>query len=639
MMSEITITLPDKNKIKVEKGSTVLDIAKKIGSGLAKAAIAGKVNGALADINSKISEDAGIEIITEKSKEAKEILRHSAAHVLAEAVISLFPDAKPTIGPPIEDGFYYDFHVKMPFTPGDIEKLEKKMEEIIKKDSKFERIVMKRKDAIAFCKKEGNKFKQEIIDDHKDEEISFYKSGAFTDLCRGPHIESAGKIGAIKLTKISGAYWRADEKRESLQRIYGVAFFTKKELDDYLKMIEESEKRDHRKLGQELDLFSVQDASGAGLVLWHPKGSIIRSIIEDFWKQEHRNRGYNYVYTPHIANLGLWKTSGHWEFYRESMYSPIKIDDVEYEVKPMSCPLHVLIYNSKKRSYRELPLRWNELGTVYRYERAGVLHGLTRVRGFTQDDAHIFCTTDQLESELIGVINLAKYMLETFGFREYNAYLSTRPQKSIGSDDIWGLATSALKGALEKSAMKYTVDAGEGVFYGPKIDIKLKDALGREWQCSTIQVDFNFPEKFDINYVGPDNKEHRVVMVHRALLGSIERFTGVLIEHYEGKFPLWLSPVQVKVIPVADRHRDYAEKILEKLRQAGLRAEPDYRQEKVEHKIRDAQLEKINYMIVVGDREIEKNTITSRTREGKVTFSVNPAEFINTLKTELESRR
>ncbi len=585
-----------------------------------------------------------------------ETLRHSASHVLAAAAKKLFPDAKLGMGPAVADGFYYDFGKKEPFTPEDISKIEKAMQHIVKQNMKFEKIEVDFKEAKKMLAKEP--YKLELLEElkSKGEKITFYKSGGFIDLCKGPHVASTGKIGALKLTKMSSAYWKGDEARDSMQRIYGVAFEAKKELDEYLKLIEEAGKRDHRKIGTELDLFSTQDASGAGLVLWHPKGALIRQIIEDFWKAEHRKRGYQYIYTPHIANLNLWKKSGHWEFYRANMYSTIKIDDVEYELKPMSCPLHVLIYKTAKRSYRELPIRWNELGTVYRYERAGVLHGLTRVRGFTQDDAHIFCTPEQLESELVGVIELGKFMLETFGFKEYNAYLSTKPEKAIGTDEIWTLATAALEHALKKTGVKYTIDPGEGVFYGPKIDIKLKDALGREWQCSTIQVDFNFPEKFDINYVGSDNTEHRVVMVHRALLGSIERFIGVLIEHYAGRFPLWLSPVQVKVVTVNDRNAEFAREIVAKLSSEGLRVELDDASETIAKKVRNAQLERANYIVTIGDKEENTKTLAVRrafagkvqetadagreqategTREGKVEFGVAVDAFVKSLKDEI----
>ncbi|MFH1431953.1 MAG: threonine--tRNA ligase [archaeon] len=636
-MSEITVTLPDGNKMKIKKGSTVHDVAKKIGEGLARAALAGKLDTIPVDLATRIEKDAKIEIITPKSKEALEILRHSAAHVLAEAVIELYPDAKPTIGPAIENGFYYDFHVKKPFTPEDLEKIEKRMADIIKKDNRFERTEMERKQAIDYYKKQQNKFKQEIIDDHKEDKvISFYKSGNFHDLCRGPHIPSTSKIGAIKLTKISSAYWRGSDLRESLQRIYGVAFFTKKELEAHLKLLEEAEKRDHRKLGKQLDLFSVHDEA-PGFPFFHPKGTIIWSEIEKFWRELHTKRGYVLIKTPLILNKKLWLQSGHWDHYKDNMYFT-KIDGEDYAVKPMNCPGGMLLYKEKSHSYKEFPMRVAELGTVHRHELSGVLTGLFRVRCFTQDDAHIFMMPSQIKEEVLGVIDLVDYLYKIFGF-EYHIELSTKPQKAMGSDEIWETATNALKDALESKSIPYKINEGDGAFYGPKIDFHLTDCIGRTWQCGTVQLDFLMPERFDLTYVGEDNEKHRPVMLHRVVLGSFERFIGILIEHYAGAFPLWLSPIQLKVIPVADRHRDYAEKVKEKLLDSGFRVESDYRQEKVEHKIRDAQLEKINYMLVVGDKEIEKGTITSRTREGIVTFNIKLDEFIKSLDKEIESKK
>jgi len=551
-----------------------------------------------------------------EGKEARlEKMRHSAAHVMAEAVQSLFPGTKFGIGPAVEDGFYYDFELPRALVPEDLTAIEAKMREIIAANLPFVgEEVSKTKARKLFSEQP---YKLELIDDLPDKTVTVYCQGSFVDLCRGPHVNSTGEIKAFKLTSIAGAYWRGDEMRPMLQRIYGVAFDTGAELEDYLSRLAEAAKRDHRKLGKELDLFSLHEEAGPGLVHWHPKGAMVRQVIEDFWRQEHRKRGYDIVFTPHISKVGLWKTSGHWDFYRESMYSPMDIDEVEYVIKPMNCIGHILMYKTQLRSYRHLPLRYAELGTVYRYERSGVLHGLARVRGFTQDDAHIFCRPDQLETEVTEVVQLARFMMNTFGFNEYELLLSTRPEKYAGTMQVWEEATEALRRVLEHLELNYAIDPGEGVFYGPKIDVKLKDALGRLWQGPTIQVDFNLPQRFDVNYIGEDGLEHQVVMVHRTVLGSMERFMACLIEHYAGAFPVWLAPVQVAIIPIADRHLSYANKVADELRECGIRVQVDDRSERMNLKIREAQLEKIPYMFIVGDKEMDASQVSLRLRSGE----------------------
>ena len=571
--------------------------------------------------------DNGIDNTTSVNKMDKlEIMRHSASHVMAAAVQSIFPDARFGIGPPIKDGFYYDFDLPRSLTPDDLPIIEAKMKEIINADQPFLQENVPREEAKRVMADQP--YKMELIDEIGDDIVSLYRQGDFVDLCRGPHVNSTGEIKAFKLVSIAGAYWHGDECRPMLQRIYGLAFASDKELSDYLTRIEEAEKRNHRKLGKELDLFSIQEEAGPGLVLWHPRGAIVRRAIEDFWKDEHIKRGYEMVYTPHIAKSDLWKTSGHWEFYREHLYSPMDIEGQEYILKPMNCLGHILIYKTRRRSYQELPIRYAELGTVYRYERSGVLHGLARVRGFTQDDAHIFCTFTQLKEEVAGVLELARFMMDTFGFSDYSVYLSTRPEKYAGELDKWEEATGILGKALEQSKIDYDVDPGEGVFYGPKIDIKFKDALEREWQGPTIQVDFNLPERFDVTYIGQDGKEHMVAMVHRTVLGSMERFMASLIEHYGGAFPVWLAPVQVSVIPVADRHLDYACELKSELQKNRIRAQVDGRSERISLKIRQAQLDKIPYMLVVGDKEISDRCISVRLRSGEQLPTQGISDFI-----------
>jgi len=572
--------------------------------------------------------------------EGKEVrlerMRHSAAHVMAEAVQSLFPEAKFGIGPAIEDGFYYDFELPRTLAVEDLPVIEARMKEIIASDVPFAKEEMGKAKALEFFSTQP--YKLELIRELPDERVTIYRQGSFVDLCRGPHVNATGDIKAFKLTGVAGAYWRGDEKRPMLQRIYGVAFETETELEDYLAQLAEAGKRDHRKLGKELDLFSLHDEAGPGLVHWHPKGALVRQIIEDFWKEEHRKRGYDIVYTPHIAKVDLWKTSGHWDFYRENLYSPMDIEGQEYIIKPMNCLGHILIYKTQLRSYRNLPLRYAELGTVYRYERSGVLHGLARVRGFTQDDAHIFCRPDQLEAEVTEVVQLARFMMHTFGFGNYELLLSTRPEKYAGTIQVWEEATESLRKVLEGLKLDYTIDPGEGVFYGPKIDIKLRDALGRLWQGPTIQVDFNLPQRFGVNYVGDDGSEHQVIMVHRTVLGSMERFMACLIEHYAGAFPVWLSPVQVVIIPIADRHLSYAHQLAIELRNNGIRVQVDERSERMNLKIREAQLGKVPYMLVIGDKELAASTVSPRLRNGEDLGSLSLSEFMDRIKPIIEAK-
>jgi len=552
---------------------------------------------------------------SQKKDEQVALMRHSASHIMAEAVQCLFPQARFGIGPTIENGFYYDFELSRPLTPEDLPVIEDKMREIISQDVPFVSEEMSKDKARKVFATQP--YKLELINEIADASVTIYKQGSFTDLCRGPHVSSTGEVEAFKLTHIAGAYWRGDEKRPMLQRIYGVAFENQEELDNYLSLQVEAAKRDHRKLGRELDLFSIHEEIGPGLICWHPKGALIRGIIEDFWKTEHIKRGYDVVYTPHIAKLDLWKTSGHWEFYRDYLFSPMEIEGQQYMLKPMNCLGHILIYKSQLHSYRNLPLRYAELGTVYRYERTGVLYGLARVRGFTQDDAHIFCRPDQVEQEVREVVNLAQFMMSSFGFGEYEMLLSTRPEKYVGTVSMWEEATEALKHVLEKLGLHYEVDPGEGVFYGPKIDIKLKDAVGHVWQGPTIQVDFNLPQRFDVCYIGEDGLEHNVVMIHRTVLGSMERFLACLVEHYGGAFPVWLSPVQAAIVPIADRHVSYAHEIGSDFRDDGIRVRVDDRSERMNLKIREAQLEKVPYMLIIGDKEMASSSASLRLRSGE----------------------
>jgi len=590
-----------------------------------------------------------------------EVMRHSTSHLMAAAILELFPNTKFGIGPVIENGFYYDFDLEKPIKEEDLLKIEKKMKELQEKNLKFERKEITIDEAKELFKKLNQPYKLELLEDIKKygttyeklqtaippkinskpkipKTVTIYQLGNFIDLCRGPHLKSTKEIGAFKLLKIAGAYWRGDEKNKMLTRVYGTVFFTPKELGQYLKNLEESEKRDHRVLGRELDLFSISEELGAGLILWHPKGASVRKIIENFWKEEHKKRGYQLVYSPHIGKLDLWKKSGHWEFYRENLYQPMKIENEEYLLKPMNCPFHILIYQSQIRSYRDLPLRYAELGTVYRYERSGVLHGLVRVRGFTQDDAHIFCTQEQLEKEIIGVLKLAIFMMKTFGFKDAQVFLSTRPEKSIGSDQMWERATNALKGALEKTNVKYQIDPGEGVFYGPKIDIKTIDALGRAWQGPTIQVDFNFPERFNLYYIDEKGKKIQPVMIHRTVLGSMERFFGCLIEHYAGVFPVWLSPIQIYLAPVGRAHWQYVKKLSQEFEELGLRVWIDESRETIPYKVRKAEKQKIPYILVIGDKEIKSKALNVRMR-GNVVKKMSKKKFIEKILKEIKNKK
>ncbi len=557
---------------------------------------------------------------------------------MAHAVKMLFPEAKLAIGPAIEEGFYYDFEIGQPFTPEDLIIIEKKMSEIIARNNNFVRKIVPRKEAVEMFRKMGEIYKVELLEEITDDKVSLYEEGDFTDLCRGPHLGSTGQVSAFKLLSIAGAYWRGNEKNKMLQRIYGTSFTEKKDLKQYLDFLEEVKKRDHRKLGKELDLFSVNDEIGAGLIIWHPNGALIRRTIEDFWLKEHYKSGYKILYSPHIAKLNLWQRSGHLDFYRENMYSPMEIEGVDYELKPMNCPFHIQVFKNSLRSYKELPIRYAELGTVYRYERSGVLHGLLRVRGFTQDDAHIFCREEQIEDEILSVLDFTILVLKTFGFDNYDIYLSTQPEKYVGTPENWERSTNALKRALEMKKLSYEIDPGEGVFYGPKIDIKVKDSLNRAWQCSTIQVDFNNPERFDMQYRGSDGKEHRPIMIHRALMGSLERFFGVLIEHYSGIFPLWLAPVQVEVLTIAERHQDYALSISEKLKSEGIRAEINIENEKIGYKIRNATVMKVPYLVIIGDKEISENGITVRKRSGENMGPFTVDEFIGIIRNKINDK-
>ncbi len=613
----IHITLPDGTRKQVPAGCTVRDALTPTGGRLDPKVLAAKVNGESMDLSRSLDHDATIEPLTFESAEGREVHRHSSTHIMAQAVKEVFPTAQLTIGPALDEGFYYDFAFERPFTPEDLEKIEARAKDIMKRGLAVTRSELSKQDAIRFFQDRGEAYKVELIQGFDDQSpISLYSQGEFVDLCRGPHLPTTGHVGAFKLLSTGGAYWRGDERNPMLQRVYGTSFPTQKELDAHLAKLEEIKRRDHRKLGKELDLISTQDEIGPGLVLWHPKGSLIRLLIENFWREQHIKDGYELVYSPHVARLDLWKTSGHVDYYRENMFATMQLEGSEYQLKPMNCPFHIMIYKSHLRSYRDLPIRYGELGTVYRYERTGVLHGLLRVRGFTQDDAHLFCRPDQIEAEVSRVLDFTFFILGTFGFAEFEVYLSTRPEKSVGSDENWTLATNALEAALKGRGVAYQVDPGEGVFYGPKIDIKIKDVLGRSWQCSTIQVDFNNPERFKLAYTGEDGKYHQPIMIHRALMGSIERFFGILIEHYAGAFPLWLAPVQAIVLTITDKQHEFAAKIVSELKSHGYRVEADIRNEKIGFKIREAEKNKIPYMLVVGDKEVQSGMVAVRGRSG-----------------------
>ncbi len=634
----LKITLPDGSIREFEGPVKAYDVALDISEGLARVALAAKVNDKLCDLSELIDDDANVSIITFNSEEGPEIFWHSSAHIMAQAVQELFPEVKVTIGPAIENGFYYDFDREEAFSEADLEKIESKMLEIAKGKHEYTREELPRNEALKMFTEMDEPYKVEILSEiPEDEVISIYRQDKFVDLCRGPHIPNTGLMKAVKLLKTSGAYWRGDEKNKMLKRIYGISFPNKKELKVYLNNLEEAKKRDHRKLGKELDLFSISEDIGAGLILWHPNGAMMRHLIESYWKDEHIKAGYKLVYTPHIGKSTLWETSGHLGFYNESMFSAIEVEGQDYYLKPMNCPFHIAIYNSTKRSYRELPLRLGELGTVYRYERSGTLHGLMRVRGFTQDDAHIICTPEQLDGEVERLIDFSLYILKKFGFKDLDVYLSTKPEKSVGEDADWQTATESLRKSIEKAGLDYKVDEGGGAFYGPKIDIKIKDALNRSWQCTTIQFDFNLSTRFNMEYIGADNQPHRPFMLHRALLGSIERFFGTLIEYHAGNFPVWLCPVQVQVLPISDQYIDYAKEVQEKLLKAGIRADIDMRDERIGYKIREAEIKKIPYMFIAGGKEQENGTVSVRRHTKGDLGALLVDEALKTVKDELDS--
>ncbi len=640
----ITITLPDGSSRNVPRGTISYDIAKSISPRLADAALAARVNGQIVDLSRPIEEDAEVRILTERDPEALEVFRHSSAHLLATAVTELFPETKLGHGPPTESGFFYDFYRPTPFTPEDLEKIEKRMAEVVERDEKFVHEYAPRREAIQKYDAEGDWMKVHFIQKHTEGEdrVSFYRNGSFVDFCRGPHIPSTGRIKAFKLTSIAGAYWLNDEQNPQLQRIYGTSFYSKKALEDHLNAIEEAKKRDHRVLGKQLDLFSIQELAGPGLIFWHPKGGIIRKEMEDWLRQEYLNRGYSLVFTPHVARVDLWKVSGHAGYYAQNMFAPMELDDAEYRLKPMNCPGHILIYKDTLRSYRDLPVRLGELGTVYRYERSGVMHGLLRVRGFTQDDAHIFCTPEQIEDEVVGCIDFALAVLNTYGFDKYQVELSiwdpNDTSKYIGSKENWDSAIRSLEKAMQRRGIQYTTIPGEAAFYGPKIDIKLVDAIGRLWQLSTVQFDFTLPERFQLEYVAEDGTRKQPLMVHRALYGSIERFFGVLIEHYAGNFPVWLSPVQVALIPISERHADYAQSVADRLKAIGVRAHVDARNEKMNAKIREHTMQKVPFLLVVGDKESEAQKVSVRARGKGDEGSVPVDNFVARVQRLIASR-
>ncbi|MGB2803960.1 MAG: threonine--tRNA ligase [Candidatus Zixiibacteriota bacterium] len=617
MADKVQVILPDGSKKEYPAGTTAAQILREFDRSLAKNALAASVNGRMVDLSEKLQEDSEIRFFTFDSDEGKEVFWHSTSHVMAQAVRDLFPSVKLAIGPSIEEGFYYDFDTEKPFEPEDLARIEKRMKEIVKGDHAFTREELSKSKAEEIFRQKDENYKLEILSELDGDTAVLYRHDDFVDLCRGPHVPSTRVIKSFKLLSVAGAYWRGSEKNPMLQRIYGISFRKREELDQYLKRLEEMKRRDHRVLGKELELFSISDEVGPGLVLWHPKGAMIRKLIEDYWVEEHLKHDYQLIYTPHVARLHLWEKSGHTGFYQENMFSTMKVEGEEYQLKPMNCPFHILIYKSKLRSYRDLPLKLAELGACYRYERSGVLLGLSRVRGFTMDDAHIFCKPEHLEEEVIKLLNFSLSMLKTLGFEDYQIFLSTRPEKSIGEEETWEKAQEALRLALEKQHLEFEVDEGGGAFYGPKIDLKIKDVMGRPQQCTTIQFDFNIPERFDLTFVDSDGGSHRPIMIHRALLGSLERFFGVLIEHYAGAFPLWLSPVQIRVMPITDEQNSYSAEIEKRLKGEGFRVELDDRNEKINYKIREAEKEKIPYMFIVGRNEVQdKNVSVRRHKKG-----------------------
>ncbi|MBZ5648029.1 MAG: threonine--tRNA ligase [Acidobacteriia bacterium] len=641
MADMIKIKFPDGSEKESPKGTTALEVARSISPRLAQAAIVAKIkplsssNGdRLVDLTRPLEQDVELRILTEKDPESLEVFRHSSAHLLAAAVLELFPETKLGHGPATDSGFFYDFYREKPFTPEDLEKIEKKMAELVQQDIPYAQDFLPRKEGLEKFKGEGDFMKCHFIEQFTapDEKISLYRTGKFVDFCRGPHVPSTGRIKAFKLLNIAGAYWLGDEKNPQLQRIYGTSFYSKKELDDFLHKIEEAKKRDHRVLGKQLDLFSIQELAGPGLIFWHPKGGIMRKVMEDWLRDEYLKRGYALVYTPHVARRQLWQTSGHEGYYAQNMFDVMELDDAEYRIKPMNCPFHILIYKDTLRSYRDLPVRLGELGTVYRYERSGVMHGLLRVRGFTQDDAHIFCTPEQIEDEIVGCMDFALAVLKTFGFDQFQVELSTWDPKDrktyAGTDEQWELGQRSLERALKRRDIEYKLISGEAAFYGPKIDVKLVDAIGRLWQLSTIQFDFTLPERFQLEYVGEDGQRHQPLMVHRALYGSVERFFGVLIEHYAGAFPVWLSPVQTVIVPISERHAEYAKGVGDLLTKAGVRVEVDARNEKMNAKIREHAMQKVPFILVVGDKEAESARVNVRTRGKEKTEDMPTTAFM-----------
>ncbi len=633
----IKIELKDGAIIEIEKGSSIIDVAKKISEGLARVTLAGLVNGEVQDLRHKLTEDCKLEILTFDSLEGKKAYWHTTSHIMAQAIKRLYPEIKLAIGPSIDNGFYYDFDTEKPFSEEDLIKIEDEMKKIIKEDLPLERFELPRKEAIKFMEEKGEPYKVELINDlPEDAIISFYKQGEFTDLCAGPHVAKTGNIKAVKLLTSSGAYWRGNEKNKMLQRIYGISYPKASQLEEYLNMLEEAKKRDHKKLGKELELFMIT-GEGPGFPFFLPKGMVIRNVLEDYWRKIHTLNGYQEVKTPVMLNEELWHRSGHWDHYKDNMYTT-KIDEQDFALKPMNCPGGMLVYKSKMHSYKDLPIRMGELGLVHRHEKSGQLNGLFRVRCFTQDDAHIFCLPEQIESEIIDLMHLINQVYSLFGFT-YTVELSTRPEDSMGSDEDWTTAENALRKALEHENMEYVVNEGDGAFYGPKIDFHIKDSLGRDWQCGTIQLDFQMPERFDLNYIGQDGEKHRPVMLHRVVFGSIERFIGVLIEHYAGAFPTWLAPVQVKILTISDNQKEYADELVKQFMKEGIRAELDDREEKIGYKIREAQLQKIPYMLIIGEKEVEANAVGVRARKEGDIGQMPVKEFISKIKEEIEEKK
>jgi len=633
------IKLPDGSVREMPDGVRASEVAQAIGPRLAKAAVAARVDGEVRDLSWPLNGDIGLEILTEQNPAALAVLRHSCAHVMAGAVQRLFPGARFWVGPALEDRFYYDMDIGRSFTPDDLPRIEAEMAKIVQADYPFERAEMPKEQALQWARDGKQDFKVDILGGLESPVVSFYKDGDFTDLCRGPHIPRTGWIKAFKLLNVTGAYYQGDQSKPVLQRIYGTAFFKKDDLDTYLKNIEEAEKRDHRRLGKDLDLFSIHEEVGGGLIHWHPKGAMIRMLMENLWRDEHLKRGYSFAFTPHIASEEIYKISGHLEKYSELMYAPLDIDGRNYRVKPMNCPGHIMIFKSRLHSYREMPIRIAELGTVYRFEKSGELHGLKRVRGFTIDDAHIFCTPDQAEPEIVSTFQFAIDWAKMFGFKDYEIYLSTRPEQYVGEVADWDKAEAALKSALDKVGLPYKMDPGGGAFYGPKIDLKIKDSMNRAWQCSTIQFDFNLPRRFDISFIDHESKAQRPYMIHRALMGSLERFFAVLIEHYGGAFPLWLAPVQVSVLPIADAQHGFAREVAGELRREGYRVELNEGNERINHKIRDASLQKVPYMVVIGDREVQARKVSLRERVAGDLGAVAVPELIAKLESQIAEWR